>query len=281
MEGLPEKIIIAVDISKQMADLFTKTRTKLQVIVQALQMFVSLKSTTKTEFALCLLDSEGAKWIMDFTSEIGLLKAALNGLKIASMEEQVKVFDMSTLLQLVQTHFEQPTQPNLISMYRVLFIYGRSEATDVPIFSMGREAHVELLQHPGFCFDVVYLHQKPNETNAVRQIFDALGKTDVQGIQEKCPNFLFARHHKAQKLMRDFSMLMQHPGLRKPQPKNFDLMQEMLRFTIPTEVEVVPVLPSSSSSSSSSDVQQVALVVDDVERNDVISAEVIQAEVVT
>ena len=138
-----------------------------------------------------------------------------------------------------------------------------------------------MLQHPGFCFDVVYLHQKPNETNAVRQIFDALGKTDVQGIQEKCPNFLFARHHKAQKLMRDFSMLMQHPGLRKPQPKNFDLMQEMLRFTIPTEVEVVPVLPSSSSSSSSSDVQQVALVVDDVERNDVISAEVIQAEVVT
>ena len=48
-----------------------------------------------------------------------------------------------------------------------------------------------------------------DKISAVRQIFDALGKTDVQGIQEKCPNFLFARHHKAQKLMRDFSMLMQ------------------------------------------------------------------------
>ena len=58
-----------------------------------------------------------------------------------------------------------------------------------------KEQRIQLLVRPkaDVSFDVVYLHQKPNETNAVRQIFDALGKTDVQGIQEKCPNFLFAQ----------------------------------------------------------------------------------------
>jgi hypothetical protein len=276
--SLSERIIIAVDNTEEMAELFTKTRTKLQVVIQALKMFVSLKSSSSShqsaEFALVLLSPEGSQWMFDFTSDTAFVLSAIDALTVA-FGEQGGVLDMSTLLQLVQEHFPQRSTTPTISYCRVLLVFGRSN--DVPIYSMGRGAHAELLQHPGFGFDVMYLHQKPNETNHVREVFDALGRTDVQNVEGNCPNFLFARHHKAQLVMRDTSMLLQHPGLRKLQPKNFDEMKDMLRFPITANV---PVPSSSSSSFISHEVQEVQVVQSEevVESAEVVQAEVVQSE---
>ena len=70
MESLTERIILAVDITEEMSELFTKTRTKLQIITQALKMFVSLKSSAlinshlaKNEFAIILLTPTGPQWM--------------------------------------------------------------------------------------------------------------------------------------------------------------------------------------------------------------------------
>ena len=221
---MPEKIILSVDITSEMSELFTKSKTKLQVAAQALKKFVTLKSSiysnSQTEFALILLTPSGAQWMIDFTSDHHYILSAIDGLTVAIGEED-KVLDMSQFLQLVQEHFQAENGTFL----RVFCIFGRS--IQIPIFSMGRDGHSELLQHPGFGIDILYLHQKPREENFVREVFDALGAADQNGHVH---NYLFARHHKAQLVMRDVAMLLQHPGLRKSQPKNFDAMKEMIRF---------------------------------------------------
>ena len=229
--SLPERIILAIDITCEMSELFTKTKTKLQVAAQALTMFVQMKTiqytNQQTQFALVLLAPSGVQWMIDFTTDIAYVLSAIDGLTVA-MGEEDKVLDMSKLLQLVQEQFYRGNQ-SLGTFTRVFCIFGRS--TQIPIYSMGRDCHAALLQHPGFGFDVLYLHQKPRADNHVREIFDAFGQTDVVE-SSTCPNYLFARHHKAQVVMRDVAMLLQHPGLRQPQPKNFDEMKEMIRFGV-------------------------------------------------
>ena len=246
MESLTERIILAVDITEEMSELFTKTRTKLQIITQALKMFVSLKSSAlmnshlaKNEFAIILLTPTGPQWMIDFTSNSEYILSAIDGLTPVAAGEsnggQAEPLDMSQLLQLVLENFH-PKDTSKISFCRVLCVFGRSNV--VPVYSMGRAAHAELLQHAAFGFDVIYLHQKPAENNKVRDIFDSLGQTDVAD-SNKCPNFLFARHRRSQDVTRDVACLAQHPGLRKPQPKNFDEMKEMLRYRVPVTVPSV------------------------------------------
>ena len=250
--SLPEKIVLAIDFTSEMGALFTKSKTKLQIVVQALKMFITLKSTTytkePTQFALVSLSPSGPQWTVDFTADTNYLLSAIDGLTVAQPGED-KVLDISVFLQLVQEHFYQhnssapsPSSGMFGTFFRVVCIFGRSN--QIPIYSMGRDCHAELLQHPGFGLDILYLHQKPNANNSVREIFDVLGKTDVVN-SATCPNYFFARHHKAQLVMRDVAMLLQHPGLRRPQPKNFDSMKELLRHgvTAPSEVEGAHALP--------------------------------------
>ena len=111
-------------------------------------------------------------------------------------------------------------------------MYGSSVRSAAPAFSAGSaDLHADVLGHPGFVFDLLYLHDLSMgmSEDEHQVIFNAFGTLKVRGdgfFYHKCPSFFFARRAEDDDSVHQaVAMMLQHPALRQEQPEDFDKMR--------------------------------------------------------
>lgn len=251
LSSLPERIVLCVDLelgSSSATSGAGSDRSKLDVAIAALSTFVraklSLASPTQlqarvhvrpNEFAVGVIHPQsGARLVSSFSSDVDSVLPILEGLKnLADLEESQggsQPLDLSQLLDTMKKYLDP--SPHFTNILRLICVYGNSSV--VPVFSSGGVAsHMEILAHPGFVFDLLYLHDdlRDRGQSIVRDIYYKFGELKLKGdgyFFHKCPSFFFARHQLGSSLHMAVAMLLQHPAMRQEQPRNFASLESLL-----------------------------------------------------
>ncbi|XP_063243186.1 BRISC and BRCA1-A complex member 1-like [Bacillus rossius redtenbacheri] len=210
-----EKIILCVDMCEDAGTTPFKiangaTYRPLYMIKRVIQIFVHNKQLLgrSHEFALMLLQAEGALWLRNFTRDLREVTAVLDDLLELSAEPG-DVFDLSRLFDEVHKHVRLPA-PDPANLarppYTVRMILFYSRARCVPRFlSEGARAR-ELLSSEFFTADVMYVHEDP-----CQDVFERLGALD-----EKGRSYVLHVARDATKLHNGMARLLAHP-LQRPQ----------------------------------------------------------------
>ena len=178
-------------------------------------------------------------------AETGRLTAA------AGAADGAAALDLSRLLMRLKPLLDP--DPHLSSLLHVVCAYGgnigpsySSSASSsasafascpaAPFFSAGgADAHADVLGHPGFVFDLLYLHDAEDTSISDEQhqtVFNAFGGLKVRGdgfFYHKCPSFFFARRTQDEgSVHMAVAVMLQHPALRLEQPEDFGEMERLL-----------------------------------------------------
>ncbi|KAI9095218.1 hypothetical protein DFS34DRAFT_189628 [Phlyctochytrium arcticum] len=164
---LAEKIIFCVDIGEESG---TETLrpgqcTRLHYIKSYIKRFVLQKSqiNPKHQFGLCV--AAGCTiWEKYLTSDVSTIVTAVD--KIES-EHYRGGWDMSTLFDAIQDGL--PPLSGAAHSLRVIILYCRSNS--MPEVS-SEEEFSKYASNPLLFIDVVYLHDKADDSNEVQSIFD-------------------------------------------------------------------------------------------------------------
>ncbi|KAL5497024.1 hypothetical protein EMCRGX_G013417 [Ephydatia muelleri] len=220
--GCPEKIIICVDLAKEVETMSVKSKDKgdiplLVVWKNALELFVWNKNAMNPdhEFALIVL-TRGADWFCSFSKDANLVCRAINQLQATG--ENYDTFDLASLYSIIYENSPPPpaTDPLLPPPYtvRVLFLYCRSNSP--PIFKGDPTGHNELLASPYFFLDVLYAHQTPSPLNMCEHIFYILSE-QYTGPKALVLDWSF----NVTKLFNYFASMLAHP-LQRPVQDSMD-----------------------------------------------------------
>lgn len=220
----PEKIVICLDISKEMEKKNFILRqgdkkTPMDLVTRALNIFLQTKQSLNShhEFALMFLD-DCAKWVCDFTDDPERIMTFL-----AEMKNCVDVdncCDLSTVFTEVASHVvphEVPSETSPPYIIRVILIYGRSYCE--PVFSVAK--HRQALQASDyFCVDAFYLHDPASDENQCKSIFHHLCSLDVKGN-----SYVLEASKNPTKVFDCMAQLLAHPLQR---PLQHDLNYSLL-----------------------------------------------------
>lgn len=219
----PEKIVICLDISKEMEKKSFILRqgdkkTPMDLVVRALNIFLQTKQSLNShhEFALMFLDN-CAKWVCDFTGDPKRIMTFLDEMKNCT---EVEKCDLSTVFNEIACHILPPDVPSEISppyVIRVLLIYGRSYCEP----SFGITKHRQALQGSDyFCMDALYLHEPASDENQCKTIFQQLCSLDVKGN-----SYILEASKNPTKVFDCIAQLLAHP-LQRPlqQDLNYSLL---------------------------------------------------------
>lgn len=126
-------------------------------------------------------------------------------------------FNLSSLFGLLQNKYPDINNINNDNyIYRVIFIYGRSNC--IPHFKEGasKSQVQQLLDSPIFYFDGLYLHNKPNKDNKPQEIYDFI--TELEGKDHS--GYFFENSTSVRRLFLNVSNLLAHP-LQRPEQSQF------------------------------------------------------------
>ena len=257
LSSLPERLLLLLAAPSKIA-------------IEALSQFVTAKASLTVParsgargdtsvlhtFAVCVLHPHTfePRVVSEFTSDATAVLATLEQVlteyghqnaNLANGACAPAALDLSRLLMYVKPMLNP--SPHMSSLLRVVCVYRGNEnsssssssasAPIAPFFSAGVPAHVDVLGHPGFVFDLLYLHNSDTTTKSDEQhqaVFNAFGPLKMSGdgfFYHKCPCYFFAR------CIQDLdgihvavAMMLQHPALRQPQPEDFCEMEKLLLF---------------------------------------------------
>jgi hypothetical protein len=220
----PEKIVICLDISKEMEKRSFVLRqgdkkTPLELIRRALNIFVQTKFAlnSRHEFALMFLDNT-AHWMCDFTSSPLHITTVLDGVNNCV---DVDKCDLSSVFHEIASHVQLPNMhhsaDNPPYVIRVILIYGRSMCQPVLTSTKISQA---LLASDYFCLDVFYMHDPPTADNQCEAIFDKLCSLDVKGN-----SYILEASRNATRIFDSTAQLLAHP-LQRP-------LQQNVNYVIP------------------------------------------------
>ncbi|KAK3579152.1 hypothetical protein CHS0354_022175 [Potamilus streckersoni] len=216
----PEKIVICIDLSKEMDRLSLRSRSgdklsPMMIITRALHLFVysKIQCDKRHEFAVVLLQ-ESAVWIKDFTSNP---KDIINCLDDLSATYTCETFDVDSLFDLIRERVPMPhvdgDQAVLPPPYivRLIFLFGRSD-TSMKVES--KENLNMLYSSPYFFLDAIYIHEPPSAENKCQENFDKICDFDSKGL-----SFILSVCRNITKIYDHMAQCLAHP-LQRPIQKN-------------------------------------------------------------
>ena len=269
LSALRSRIVLLLDLGMGTESLHIAVTALWQFVVAkaaAVAVPSNAPATTRPRphaFAVCVLDSLTLRprFVSKFTSDTQAVLATLTSLLSPAVGAELVVeggdassvavaatarefrLDLSLLLTTLKQHLDP--NPPLSSLLHVICAYGNDSAA-APIFSAGNaDAHMDVLGHPGFVFDLLYLHSEAGTTAATtpaesqqrqrqhQEKFNAFGALKVRGdyFYYKCPSFFFARSPQHEDSVHmAVAMMLQHPALRLEQPEDFAEMEQLLRL---------------------------------------------------
>lgn len=183
--AVPEKIVICIDTSKDMAVGYTCTLSNQNitessaVMYEALRVFIinKLAIAKETTFALVSIKPGSAVLIANFTSDVTNLVKLLSEMKGGTIEEVVPDYDLTPISEMFHS-IDKPENPksNLIPpefLVRVILIYNNSYS--IPRFDEVDKFCSTYLSSTCI-FDVVYLHEPQSDFNRVEKIYEQFSK---------------------------------------------------------------------------------------------------------
>ena len=230
---LQEKIIFLVDTDIEVKELYTKKKTRLEVIKDCLSIFVEMKlnmphhPSKRPEFSIYVL-GENVGCFLKFTSNARDILSAISKIEAIGDSNGGPV-DFSAICDLLQMKiYHMMEQDVLDSIYHIIFVFSRS--TSVPTWPRHRRTHKNFLTHPNIVWDIYFVHTKSLDKNVQRKakevflslcdICDVSDMLNIDGTEHdknKLPSYIFARSAGGHKLYLEFAFLMQHPALRDVQ----------------------------------------------------------------
>lgn len=216
--NLPEKILFVIDtVREQQCTPFKlgtgATYPPLFMIKRVVENFVGAKSTIQPgvhEYALMSLDSRGATWLCDYTSNTKTVLNHLEGIAEDVPDEERKTCDLGLLFDVIHTRIATPVrcQPTFTS--RVILIYGRSNS--VPKFHTGQKLLENLTENPYFFLDVLFAHEPPSDDNMCEAVYAEIAALDTTSF-----SYIFEVGRNAAKIHDNMAKLLAHPLQRPPQ----------------------------------------------------------------
>jgi len=236
----PERIIFCIDVDSEMDSTeISKAKrgnaTRLDLVKLSIRYFIFMKQKMNAadQFAICTLTS-GTVWFQDLTSDEDLLLRKITALQT---QESFPSFDMGSLFEIINMKFpflaqEQCTTDSTISstnisncskppfdcVYRVIFIYSRSNVIPHFEYDRAKKMRDNILRAPNFFFDLIYLHAKPSHDNRPQDVYDFLVSKGLEesAIDDESENsYMFENSLSQIKFLKNFTYLLAHP-LQRP-----------------------------------------------------------------
>lgn len=222
--NLPEKILFVIDTvrEKNCTPFKLSTGAKympLYMVKRVVENFVSIKSSIQRshEYAIMTLNSEGARWICDFTSNVKTIVNHLDIIEEDIPEDDLHLYDLGQLFEKIQS--KVPLSPKkqtgtCLPMFvtRVILIYSRSN--DVPKFLTSKKHFDNLTEDWHFFIDVLYTHEPPSSDNLCEEIYTEMAMLDTENY-----SYVFEVGRNAAKLHDNMAKLLAHP-LQRPSQKD-------------------------------------------------------------
>lgn len=221
--NLPEKILFVIDTVRERSctpfKLSTGAKyTPLFMMKRVVENFVCIKSTIQRshEYALMILNSQGAQWTCDFTSNIKSIVNQLDVIDEDVMEEDQESYDFGQLFDKIQSKLQcSLTNKHCISappsfVFRVILMYSRSNS--IPRFCTDRKCLDRLMENPYFFMDALYVHEPPSSENSCEEIYGEIAKMDTTNF-----SYILEVGRNAAKLHDNMAKLLAHPLQRPPQ----------------------------------------------------------------
>lgn len=224
--NLPEKILFVIDTMREQQWTPFKlgtgaTYSPLFMIKRVVESFVQAKSTIQPghEYALMTMDSCGASWLCDYTSNT---KTVLNHLETVAEDapdEEKKTYDLDQMFEIVHAriaippyarHQDQATTAAPAFTSRVILIYGRSNS--IPKFHTGQRYLESLTENPYFFLDVLFVHEPPSNDNMCEAVYAEITALDTTSF-----SYILEVGRNAAKIHDNMAKLLAHPLQRPPQ----------------------------------------------------------------
>ncbi|XP_071562005.1 BRISC and BRCA1-A complex member 1 [Temnothorax nylanderi] len=216
--NLPEKILLVIDtVREQQCTPFKlgtgATYLPLFMIKRVLENFVSAKSTIQPgihEYALMSLNSRGACWLCDYTSNTKTVLNHLESITEDVPDEEQKTYDLGPLFEVIHARIATPVRNQPTFTSRVILIYGRSNS--VPKFHTGQKYLENLTENPYFFLDVLFAHEPPSDDNMCEAVYAEIAALDTTSF-----SYIFEVGRNAAKIHDNMAKLLAHPLQRPPQ----------------------------------------------------------------
>ncbi|XP_029167369.1 BRISC and BRCA1-A complex member 1-like [Nylanderia fulva] len=217
--NLPEKIVLVIDtVREQQCTPFKlgtgATFPPLYMIKRVVENFVGAKSTIQPgvhEYALMSLDSRGASWLCDYTSNVKSLVGHLEGVEDTPDEER-GTCDLGRLFETIHGRIATPSTSQPLFVSRVILVYGRSNS--IPKFHTGQKYLESLTKNPYFFLDVLFVHEPASEDNLCEAVYAEIAALDTTSY-----SYIFEVGRNAAKLHDNMAKLLAHP-LQRPLQKD-------------------------------------------------------------
>lgn len=218
--NLPEKIVLVIDtVREQQCTPFKlgtgATFSPLFMIKRVVESFVCAKSTIQPgvhEFALMSLDSQGASWLCDYTSNVKTVVNHLEGIVENVLDEEQRTYDLGQLFEAIHARIATPVTNRPMFVSRVILIYGRSNS--IPKFRTGQKYLENLTENPYFFLDVLFVHEPPSDDNMCEAVYAEIAALDTTNY-----SYIFEVGRNPAKLHDNMAKLLAHP-LQRPLQKD-------------------------------------------------------------
>ncbi|KAJ3349352.1 Component of the BRCA1-A complex [Allomyces javanicus] len=210
--NLDENILFCLDLHEEnalpLSPLEMNSRSRLDETKDLLKRFIFLKHQLKPSHQFGLITLENvAKVYMVPTADLEFLNLAIDGIATTGAYLQC---DLESLFNVVEETLHVTADADQV--YRVILIYSR---TNVFPDSRSNKVLKRLYDTGRFFFDVVYVHEPPNDANFPQEIYDAFATfRDTRGI---ATNWSFQVCRSWKTLATVMTQLLAHPLQRAPQ----------------------------------------------------------------
>ncbi|KAJ3362178.1 Component of the BRCA1-A complex [Allomyces arbusculus] len=210
--NLDENILFCLDLHEEnalpLSPLEINSRSRLDETKDLLKRFIFLKHQLKPSHQFGLITLENvAKVYMVPTADLEFLNLAIDGIATTGAYLQC---DLESLFNVVEETLHVTADADQV--YRVILIYSR---TNVFPDSRSNKVLKRLYDTGRFFFDVVYVHEPPNDANFPQEIYDAFATfRDTRGI---ATNWSFQVCRSWKTLATVMTQLLSHPLQRAPQ----------------------------------------------------------------
>lgn len=218
--NLPEKIILVIDtVREQQCTPFKlgtgATFSPLYMIRRVVESFVGAKSTIQPgahEYALMSLDSQGASWLCDYTSNIKTVVNHLESIAEDVLDEEQKTYDLGQLFEAIHARIAIPPMNQPMFVSRVILIYGRSNS--IPKFHTGHKYLENLTENPCFFLDVLFVHEPASDDDMCEAVYAEIAALDTTSY-----SYIFEVGRNPANLHNNMAKLLAHP-LQRPLQKD-------------------------------------------------------------
>ncbi|XP_014225637.1 BRISC and BRCA1-A complex member 1-like [Trichogramma pretiosum] len=173
IDASSEKIIFVIDLVCEFgSDEIVKSHV-LYMIKRAIEIFVHIKLDINAnhKFAFITIDSNGAKWICNFSSDSKILMNALEDVEQINETEPVQYFEVDSIFNVLskQLNLHEMLTNNAV---RLILLYSRSFT--LPKINTANLQKMIKYQH--FFIDILYIHDPELSNSKCKEIHAQLSK---------------------------------------------------------------------------------------------------------